>query len=198
MPEIRELELSEIKELHETRMKKDFPAMELRPYRSMEQLHQKGRYGCCGYFEGNRQLAYACFYHTENSPYELMDLYAVFEELRGQGIGSAFLTELRRAILGKCGIFIEAESLDTAPNTEERMTRERRISFYMKNGAVRTGMRCLLFHVDYEILFLPAEGASASFDEDKTDPDLYGALSGLYRELYGKVYGRLCRLSAKS
>ncbi|MCD8354439.1 MAG: GNAT family N-acetyltransferase [Clostridiales bacterium] len=104
-------------------------------------------------------MAYACYIQTQSSSYALLDYFAVVPELRGKGIGSEFLRSLNGNVSAKRGVFIEAESPDSAKTEAERQTRERRIRFYLSNGAERTNAKCLLFGVDYNILFISTGNA---------------------------------------
>lgn len=119
----------------------------------------------------------------------LLDYFAVVPELRSQGIGGEFLRSLKGTVSAKCGVFIEAESPDSAKSEDERQIRERRIRFYLSNGAELTNSRCLLFGVDYSILFI-STGAVINTQEKARQ---HHAVEELYRGLYGWGYGRLCK-----
>ncbi len=186
---LKKVGLDELRIIYKEHIREDFPRGERRPLFGMEKLQKAGRYDCYGYYQENSLEAYACYILTPNGSYALLDYFAVVPELRGNGIGSEFLRGLKRDVSAKCGVFIEAESPDSAKTEEERQTRERRIRFYLSNGAERTNSKCLLFGVDYNILFLPTDDA-ANEQENKIQ---HHAVEELYRELYGRVYGKLCR-----
>ncbi len=108
-------------------------------------------------------------------------------------------------------IFGEVENVASAKNEEERGTRQKRIDFYLRNGAVMTGVNCHLFGVDYNIMRFRAEGQAAAKPECETTKaeqetakaeapkgeaaadEYYDVICEMYRELYRPVYGRLCR-----
>ncbi|MCD8021602.1 MAG: hypothetical protein LUF30_00970, partial [Lachnospiraceae bacterium] len=118
----------------------------------------------------------------------LLDYFAVVPELRGHGTGSEFLQKLEGTLPARNGIFIEAESPDSAKSDEEAALRRRRIRFYLSNGAVLTKTKCLLFGVDYNILYIGrTEGTEPAPEQ------LHRAVEDLYREIYRPVYGRLCK-----
>ncbi len=187
MPDIRELTISDIKDIYHRYMKKDFPPGELRPYHAMESLYKDGRYLGFGFFEGDELLAYACLIFGKDREYAMLDLFAVIPELRDKGIGSTFLKELAPLIPVKNGTFIEAESPETAKDEEERKIRQKRIAFYTRNGVCVSDSRCLLFHVDYNILFLPKT------DKVMSGEEFFEAVSSFYRELYSKAPDHFCR-----
>ena len=53
---IRDLSLQEMKQIHKTCMKRDFPANELRPFQSIQALHAQSRYRGLGLFGGRDEL----------------------------------------------------------------------------------------------------------------------------------------------
>ncbi|MCC8102314.1 MAG: GNAT family N-acetyltransferase [Clostridiales bacterium] len=188
MKQIKELKPDELKQIYKTHVKEDFPRSERRPYSSMEKMTNSGKYISFGYYDNDSLLAYACYILTENGMYALLDYFAVVPKLRGHGIGSEFLQKLEGILPAKSGAFIEAESHDSAKSEEEAALRQRRIHFYLSNGAVLTNTKCLLFGVDYNILYIGRA--------DNTDPapeQLHCAIEDLYREIYRPVYGRLCK-----
>lgn len=167
----------------------DFPRGERRPLFAMERMRKAGRYDCYGFYNGEKLLAYACCILAESGSYALLDYFAVIPELRDRGIGSEFLRGLRGNVSAKRGMFIEAESPDAAKSEQERQVRERRIRFYLSNGAEQTNSGCLLFGVDYNILFITTNNAANEKDMEQ----LHHAVEALYQELYGRAYGRLCK-----
>ncbi|MCD8368199.1 MAG: GNAT family N-acetyltransferase [Clostridiales bacterium] len=186
---MKRLEPDELRAVYKKHIREDFPRGERRPLFAMERMQKAGRYDCYGYYQEDSLVAYACYILTQSSSYALLDYFAVVPELRGHGIGSRFLRDLNGTVSAKCGVFIEAESPDSAKTEEERQIRERRIRFYLSNGAGRTTSRCLLFGVDYNILFIATNDTA-----DKKDAEqLHHAVEALYRELYGRACGKLCR-----
>ncbi len=181
--------MNELSKVYNERIIDDFPRNERRPLFAMERLMRAGQYDCYGYYDGDALLAYACFILARGGSYSLLDYFAVDCALRGRGIGSEFLQKLKENTSAAKGVLIEAESPDTAKTQQERMQRERRIRFYLANGAELTGSKCLLFGVDYTILFLAKGAAGSIMDAEQ----LHMEVQKLYQELYAKVYGRLCK-----
>ena len=106
-----------------------------------------------------------------NSRVLLLDYFAVTPELRGRGVGSAFLAALD-AVLGGVCILGEVEMPDSHDAGLNAM-RLRRIAFYERAGFSLTGAACRLYGVRYAIIArrLPA-GLTAA------------GLRGLLREVY--------------
>ena len=66
----------------------------------------------------------------------------------------------------------EVEDPETAADAESRLTRERRLRFYLRNGVLDTGVCSRVYGVDYRVLELPTAGAHAP----ETVRDCYTAL----------------------
>ncbi len=186
MNEIRLLSLDELKEIYDTYMRKDFPLMEMRPFRALRRMWNQGRYAAYGRYEGTDLEAYACFYSCRDQRCALMDYLAVVPDRRDCGIGSAFLRGLVPTLTQWDGILVEAESAASAADETDREERKKRLRFYQRNGAVPTGMNCRLFGVDYSLLYIPVS-------KEKEERDLKGLVNGLYREMYGRACGSVCR-----
>ncbi len=105
---------NELKDLYHTRLQEDFPPDELRPYSSMEYLLGLGMYRCFAFREQGKTAAYALLIHAEGAA--LLDYFAVDPSLRGQGVGTRFLSELKSvsAEFGVPYVLIEAESPESA------------------------------------------------------------------------------------
>ena len=87
---------------------------------------------------------------TINSPDRiLLDYFAIAEDLRGSGYGSAILRGVIRQYEGK-GLFGEIES--TYEDCPDRELRQRRKAFYLRNGLRELGVMVELFGVTMELL----------------------------------------------
>lgn len=183
MPYIKELTISQVREIYDSRMKKDFPPDELRPYRSIEQLTQEGLYFSLGYFDGETLLAYALFAKPKDSGGALLDYYAVSEEARGTGIGSKFLSGFHTVLEPHhvTHIILEVEAVDTAGNNAEKEIRERRIRFYKRCLCKMSGIRSALFGVDYQVMYLSFDGRVIP------DKAIAHELRGMYRLILSPI-----------
>jgi len=170
---LKSLEIDEIRNLYHTRIIKDFPRFERRPFRMMKTMHKNGKYKCLVLEEENRVLAYAAFIYDEEISSVLLDYLAVDEKCRGTGVGSRFMTSIQEYWNEKSGIIIECETPDTAKTENEMALRKRRIDFYIRNGAENTAVRWRLFGVHYTVLWLRAQ-------QDYTQIDVAGDLKRLY------------------
>ena len=141
------LNSEEIKNIYNKYMVKDFPPDELKPLSSMMDMLSRGIYDCYGLYEEEKLLAYA--YLTVLDDFILVDYLAVVPELRGSGIGSKLLCELKNIIR------------DFATDPQDKTTKIRRIDFYKRSGFVLSGVLSRLFDVEYVILTYPECNNSA-------------------------------------
>ena len=119
---------AQIKDLYFTA----FPKEERLPWWLLRAWHALGRSEMTAYYDGDTFCGFT-FTATEGDILYVM-FFAVADELRGKGYGSAILEQLKQT--GKT-ILLNVELLDeAAPNSEERV---RRMAFYRKNGFSDTG-----------------------------------------------------------
>lgn len=102
----------------------------------------------------------------------LVDYFAVSEEKRGCGVGSAALRLSRERYAGKT-VFLEIESTK-AENVPNRAQREKRKAFYLRNGLSCMPFRAVEFGVEMEILTFSGE---VTFDD----------LHRLYKSVFGRA-----------
>ena len=104
--EIRELTLEEIRDIYKEHLCRDFPADELKPLDRMEVSLREGTYKCVGAFEAGAFRAYAFFVIIGSRC--LLDYFGVVPEMRGKGVGTAFLKEVLSSLEAEL-ILIEIE-----------------------------------------------------------------------------------------
>ena len=153
--EIRKLTAEEFSAVYAIYMQKDFPRDELKPLPMFSRLMADGECEALGYFDGGAIAAYAVLIWTEDGRTALLDHFAVAGERRGGGVGSGFI----RAIAADRrfgAILLEVEDPLCADSATEREARQRRVDFYLKNGAAETGIRTKVMGVGYELLALGA------------------------------------------
>lgn len=172
----RELSAEEVLRIYSSVAPLHFPKAELKPVENVKKYLGNGLYIGYGFYENETLLAYALFLTLPKERKLLLDYYAVLEEYRNDGIGSAFLQSLQTTLTCADGIYIESENPDYAENEQEKMIREKRISFYYRNGAAFTGVLSTLFGVPYRVLYLPLS---------KKDPiNFYQEIDLIYRTMF--------------
>ena len=173
---IREVSAEAFAALYKEHIMRDFAPEERRPLFAIERLYRKGRYTCQVLGEDGALQAYACFIQAEGVGGVLLDYFAVAPEMRGSGIGSAFLVELQAA-WPVDGILIECEMPEDAKDEEDAETRRRRIAFYTRLGAVMTDYGWHAFSVEYNLLWLPIRKQLDAVEVGEMIARLYAATS---------------------
>lgn len=149
-----------------------FPRYERKPFSIILSMHKKGKTDVW-YFEKDCKFAgLAITINGENLI--LIDYFAVAQELRGRGTGSAILRQLQEQYSPK-GLLVEIESVyNNSDNSEER---NRRKQFYLRNQMVPMHVMVNLFGVDMELL-----GYNCRID--------YDGYHSFYRKNYGEVFAK--------
>lgn len=169
----RELRADERESWYRDKLRRDFPADELKPYAMIEKLVGQGQYHCYGFFdEAGRPAAYA--YTMECGEYVLLDYLAVEPASRGQGIGSQVLPLLLEGIVGDRTLLIEAENPACAHSLSDQQVRKARIRFYQKGGMRLSGVLESAFGVEYRIL---------TGGRERTDGEIAQAMMDLYHAM---------------
>lgn len=185
---IRQAEREELKQIYNTRIRADFPPMERRPYCLIRRLFAQGRYVCLVLEENGQVAAYATFIVDAEIGCVFLDYFAVDAGHRGQGVGSRFLSMIKRHWSQKSGIILECEEPNTAKDAGERTIRSRRIGFYQRGGAAIVPIQWRAFGVDYRILFL---GTRVPPDAANVKDDLLALYSlsmpGFMRALFTRI-----------
>lgn len=165
---VRKLDRKEIGQVYQTYMEKDFPSDELKPLSHIVRSMDAGYGFSLGMYEGETLSGYAVFILCEETRCALLDYFAILKDRRGGGLGhrafSLFEAYFRENLPGVDGIYIESERISAAENEKQRLTRERRIAFYLSCGCEMTAFRSVLFGVDYSVLYRPVaeQGQAAS------------------------------------
>ncbi len=153
-----------------------FPEEERRPLSMIEAAIAHGAYECLGYYTADTLLAIAFLAALPgaDSRAYLLDYFAVHEDSRGRGIGSACLRAVTAHLPAHVLCIAETEAPDTAADAAERAARERRIRFYRENGFADSGVRARTFGVRYLLLTPPCR---------ETADEIRAAYAALYRSL---------------
>lgn len=157
---------------------RDFPDNELKPFSMIEKLMDSGCYECCGFYEkeSGELCAYAFMLADSDTNMLLLDYFAVCEEVRGKGYGSAALSLLKEDYIKWGGMIFEVEDDDTADTDEEKQIRQRRIAFYERNGVVMMKQRSHAFGVDFKLMVMNLRNIT-------TDGNIGYFIENMYRKM---------------
>lgn len=143
----------EAKLIYETKLIKDFPPEEVKPFKSMMRMYHENQYRFLGFYEQDELMAYA--YMVNFDHFLLLDYFAVISNLRGKGTGSKCLNILKEQMKDVYGIIIETENIACASNDTELHERIRRNDFYRRNGVRETKVREIIYDAAYQNWYYP-------------------------------------------
>lgn len=161
---LRELSVLEFKAIHDQYLVEDFPLLERKPFYFLKKMYEKGKYTCYVLEDEESMKGYASFVWT-NDDVVLLDYFAINSSERGTGIGSKMINMLVEELKDELIIF-ECESPDTAKDLDERTIRERRISFYEKNGANLSTIQTKMLGVRYKIMYLSKKKRNKNIEDE--------------------------------
>lgn len=152
-----------------------FPDDERKPFEMIREKHRERRSDVWVIEEDGEFSGLAVTMNGENLV--LLDYFAIREEKRGKGLGSASLRMLFEKYRGK-RFFLEVESL--AVSTDNMEERRRRKQFYLNNGMTELGVSARLFGVAFELL---GYDCKVSFREYfSLYDDIYGSYASKFLE----------------
>jgi GNAT superfamily N-acetyltransferase len=183
---IRPLEPDEFKSIY-VRIKRDFAFGEYAPYRVLKRQLADGRQQGWLFFAGGRAAAYAICAGDTASGVVLISYFAVFDEMRGRGMGTAFLEDIKKAYTDARGIVAEVEKPENAKTAGEKALRERRMAFYRRAGFEP------LFGIDYSIWNVPMH---LMVFPPGADPEEIGrAVHAVYLSLMGRRFIHMLKIA---
>lgn len=150
----KKLTVAEAQEIYNTYMVVDFPPIELKPFKTIQNLMETDQYRCYGFYEGEQLAGYAFLCDNKEHTASLLDYYAIMADRRGQGYGQKIIQVLREIHGGYDCLILESENPDFAANEKELQTRKRRLHFYDKCGVKYAGFKGNTFDVEYVVLML--------------------------------------------
>ena len=168
---IRVLTIEEIRQTYKDHLRYDFPPDELKPLDRIEVSISEGKYLCIGAFgDDGKLVAYAFFVITGDK--SLLDYYAVIPQLRGKGIGSAFLSEaIRKA--DSSFTMIEIDDPSEAADEKEKLICQKRMDFYLNAGCINTEVRVAAFGVRFLLLEYPLKQKHTTSEVSEGYKDIY-------------------------
>lgn len=177
---IREMDPAELPVFFR-RIEEDFPEEEHAPFHVLDEHLRSGIQEGLVLSDGGKDIAYAI---NAVSPcgYVLISLMAVSKELRGEGIGSAFIGMMKERYAGKKGIILEVERPDKAGCGRELFTMKKRISFYERLGFhLVPGIDYWIWNVRMHLMAMPlTESAS------RIDAEIETIIKDIYRDILGE------------
>lgn len=166
----------EVRALYRRRVSQDFPSSERQPIRTFTKMAQASNCDLNLYLLDGQAVGYAMLY--EKNGYVLLNYFAVYPELRGQGIGRALLQEIAQAYADKQAIYMEVEHTAYALDEADATVRQKRIHFYQACGYhLLEELDVVLFGEHYYLMILPLHNQVVD------DAVVYQTLWDTYRDL---------------
>ena len=157
--ELKKVDAERARDLYDHYLVEDFPEDEIKPFFIIERAMKEGHYEVIEAFDEDGLAGYAFTVLLDRND-ALLDYLAVTKERRGQGLGTLFLQKLVTSSYAGMTLYLEVESPSVVKDEEEKNLRQRRIDFYLRNGAKKTMVQVFFFGVLYEILvFSPLKDA---------------------------------------
>lgn len=141
----------QLKLVYDRDLSVSFPRDELKPFRAMAQMLDRGSYRAWGLMDGADIAGLATVWNYAPG-WALFDYLCVSPHRRSDGLGSQLVQKLVQAERGNV-LFGESEVPDFAPDPD---LARRRIGFYRRNGAREAGYDMTLFGVPYRVLYWAA------------------------------------------
>lgn len=146
------LDKTEVGKIYNERMKEDFPPEEIKPLARIYEVMDEGLYKCYGLAEDSIILGYAFLLKIRNTNDYLVDYLAVDKNKRNCGLGTILVHEIENLLKDADSIMVETENPAFSKNEKDKVVRQRRYDFYMRNGLVDTGVLSVCFGVNYRVL----------------------------------------------
>lgn len=153
--QIRTMRPEELSDVYK-RVRRDFPPVEYPPLPKMRRNMEWGAMQAQLYEDAGRDAAYAFVLRNDACRKCMLFIYAVEPEMRGSGVGSAFLNALIQERADLDGMYAEVEMAELAKSEEEKRICEKRIAFYENLGFRRVeGLYYRIYGVQMHLFYRP-------------------------------------------
>ncbi len=154
MTQIRKLTKDEMYNIYHTHLIKDFPAGEVKPWKSIVAGMERKQYFAYGMYEQDELQVYGFAIYSKAYQTVLLDYLAVVEGKRSKGYGSAFLTQFQELLAKEqIQLILEVENPDYAPDEKHKEYMNTRIRFYERNRMHVSNVSCNFYDNEYRILY---------------------------------------------
>lgn len=155
-------------------LKQDFERLELFPYFVLKRNFKKGMIEAVYLTDSQEKYGYAIYQKVEALDGIFVMYLAILPKYRAKGLGSELISQLND--LSPKGILLEVEDPEAAKDEEDYTTRQRRISFYKRNGLhMNPDMKMNTFFVPLRIM------------DNINRTDAYDI--SFYQQLYNRFWG---------
>lgn len=179
---LKQLSKKQRENIYNNYMIYDFHKSEVKPFETIEKLVERGNYVCVGCYEDTDFLGYAYFVKSDTTNNLLLDYFAVNEQYRSKGLGSKIILTMKEQLSGEYSSLLgEVENPEFANDDNDKLTRERRIAFYLKNGFKVSNVKCRVSVDNYVMINL-------GLDKELNDKEIYDEMNELYNIIFGEAF----------
>lgn len=179
---LKQLSKKQRENIYNNYMIYDFHKSEVKPFETIEKLVERGNYMCFGCYEDIDFLGYAYFVKSDNTNNLLLDYFAVNKQYRSKGLGSKIILTMKEQLTGKYSSLLgEVENPEFANDDNDKLTRERRIAFYLKNGFKVSNVKCRVSVDSYVMINL-------GLDKELNDKEISEEMNELYNIVFGEEF----------
>lgn len=174
---LKNMSILDIVNTYNEHMVRDFDSEELKPIDKIKSLFKEDKYIGLGLYEGDDLYGYAFFASDDDKKMLLLDYLAVVSEHRSKGLGSDFIGQIKEFLTDYTGILAEVEDPRKFANEDDKLMKEKRVNFYLKNGLRKTSFYSDQFNHKYNIMYFPLE-------KDMGDETLFEKLREIHRSVF--------------
>lgn len=156
-----------------------FPYTERKSIDLLQEIEDKGMLNIIQ-LEESQTIGFMICIYEPNSPYMLLDYFAILPEFQSKGYGSEAIKMLQKKFENEKYILIEIEDIDKAVTEDEKIIRQKRANFYE-----RLQFKKLDFEIDLFSVHLTPYIYYDKYENIEKDN-----LEKVFLELYYKIYGR--------
>lgn len=158
---------------------KDFHKSEVKPFDLIEGLVEKDKYACYGFYENEELLGYVYFVKSDFENSLFIDYLAISKEYRSKGFGSRFITTIIENFSEEYSSLIaEVENPEFSIDESDKVNRERRIKFYLKNGFKLSNLKSRVVDDNYVMIQLPLK-------RELQYKEIYKKMIEIYQTVFG-------------
>lgn len=149
---IKKVELEKAIEIFKNKVMNDFLEDELPPLFVFERCIKEGTFECYIFEYNSKECGYIVIRKKEDLVFLLV--LAIDESMRGKGLGKIMMEEFIDSIKNEKIILLEVENPDIVTVENEKVIRNKRISFYERLGfKITENLKYVLVGIDYKILY---------------------------------------------
>lgn len=168
----------QISAVYRNHMETDFPANELKPLSMILGLMDTGEYDSLAVTEGEDTVGYVLLMFPGRGQVGLIDYLAIYPDSRNRGFGGQVLKSLKDHYKEKY-LYLECEHPADAP---DRGLAERRIGFYVRNGAAQIPLESRVFGAHYCHMVISGREKEDSYEVLKS-MDHKRNMAGIYEAM---------------